>query len=84
MNEDISIQDVIVIGGGSRGYAAAIRASRLGGKAALVECVEAQNVLVASRKPALADMGIQQLGIELNEDGGIRVNNLLETTVPGI
>src|SRR5208337_3990824 len=36
------------------------------------ETVEVQNVLVASRKPALTDMGIQQVGIELNEDGGIR------------
>lgn len=31
---------MIVIGGGSRGYAAAIRASQLGGKAALVECAK--------------------------------------------
>ena len=46
--------------------------------------VEAQNVLVASRKPALADMGIQELGIELNSDGGIQVNNRLETSVQGI
>jgi len=46
--------------------------------------VEVQNVLVASRKPALTDMGIQQVGVELNEDGGIRVNNRLETSVEGI
>jgi dihydrolipoamide dehydrogenase len=46
--------------------------------------VEVQNVLVASRKPALANLGIQQVGVELNEDGGIRVNNRLETSVQGI
>ncbi len=46
--------------------------------------VEVQNVLVASRKPALTDMGIQQVGVELNEEGGIRVNNRLETSVQGI
>ena len=32
--------DVMVIGGGSGGYAAAIRASQLGGKVALVEAAE--------------------------------------------
>jgi dihydrolipoamide dehydrogenase len=46
--------------------------------------IEVENVLVASRKPAVSDMGVQQVGIELNEDGGIRVNNRLETSVEGI
>ena len=32
--------DVVVIGGGPGGYAAAIRASQLGGKVALVEAAE--------------------------------------------
>ena len=34
------MHDVIVIGGGSGGYAAAVGAAQLGGKAALVECGE--------------------------------------------
>jgi dihydrolipoamide dehydrogenase len=46
--------------------------------------VEVQNVLVASRKPALTNMGIQQVGVELNGDDGIRVNSRLETSVQGI
>lgn len=46
--------------------------------------VEVSNVLVATRKPALADMGIEQAGIVLNEDGGIQVNNRLETSVQGV
>lgn len=46
--------------------------------------VEAGRILVGRRKPAVADMGIQQVGIELNADGGIRVNNRLETSVQGI
>jgi dihydrolipoamide dehydrogenase len=46
--------------------------------------VEVRKILVARRKPAVADMGIQQVGIELNSDGGVKVNNRLETSVQGI
>jgi dihydrolipoamide dehydrogenase len=46
--------------------------------------VEVQSVLVASRKPATANMGLEQVGLRLNEDGSIRVNNRLETSVEGI
>ena len=46
--------------------------------------VEVRKILVARRKPAVADMGIQQVGIDLNADGGIKVNNRLETSVQGI
>jgi dihydrolipoamide dehydrogenase len=46
--------------------------------------VEVRKILVAGRKPAVADMGIQQVGIELNADGGVKVNNRLETSVQGI
>ena len=46
--------------------------------------VEVRNVLAAWRKPALTDMGIHELGIGLNVDGGIQVNNRLETSVQGI
>jgi dihydrolipoamide dehydrogenase len=34
------MHDVLIIGGGPGGYAAAIRASQLGGKVALVEAAE--------------------------------------------
>ena len=46
--------------------------------------VEADRVLVASRKPATAGLGLDQIGVRLNEDGGIRVSNRLETSVPGV
>lgn len=46
--------------------------------------VDVQNVLVASRKPSTADMGLEQVGVKLNEDGGIQINNRLETSVKGV
>ncbi len=46
--------------------------------------VEVQNVLVASRKPAAGNMGLEQVGVQLNADGSIRVNSRLETSVEGI
>jgi dihydrolipoamide dehydrogenase len=46
--------------------------------------IEVQNVLVASRKPATANFGLEQIGVQLNEDGGIRVSNRLETSADGV
>lgn len=46
--------------------------------------VEVQNVLVASRKPATANMGLEQVGVQLNDVGAIQVNNRLETSVEGV
>jgi len=46
--------------------------------------VEVERVLVATRKPTTADMGLENIGVQFNEDGGIRVNNRLETSVEGI
>ena len=46
--------------------------------------VEVGRVLVSSRKPNTADMGMEQLGIRLNDDGTIDVNDRLETSVGGI
>lgn len=46
--------------------------------------VEVENVLVSSRKPNTANLGLEQLGVRLNEDGSIWVNERLETSVEGI
>ena len=43
-----------------------------------------ERVLVSSRKPNIANMGLEKIGIRLNENGGIRVNKMLETSVEGI
>lgn len=48
------------------------------------QCVEVTKVLVAARNPNVTDIGLRQVGVEINEDGGIRVNERLETTVKGI
>jgi dihydrolipoamide dehydrogenase len=46
--------------------------------------VEAQRALVASRKPATGNMGLEEVGVQVNEDGGIRVNSRLETSVEDV
>lgn len=46
--------------------------------------VEVEKVLVASRKPSTARLGLEKVGVRLNEDGSIRVNERLETSVEGI
>lgn len=46
--------------------------------------VTAARVLVASRQPATANLGLEQVGIQRNDDGGIKVNQRLETSVAGI
>jgi len=43
-----------------------------------------ERVLVSSRKPNIANMGLEKIGVRLNENGGIRVNKMLETSVEGI
>lgn len=43
-----------------------------------------ERVLVSSRKPNIANMGMEKIGVRLNENGGIRVNKMLETSVEGI
>ena len=61
-----------------------------GGK---VECIfsgpkeqtmEAGKILIAARKPNVTGMGLNALGIKLNNDGGIEVNDRLETSVDGV
>jgi dihydrolipoamide dehydrogenase len=46
--------------------------------------VEVEKVLVSQRKPNIAQTGLEQVGVKLNEDGSIAVNDKLETSVPGI
>jgi dihydrolipoamide dehydrogenase len=46
--------------------------------------VSVKNILVSARKPNTANLGLEEVGVRLNEDGGIRVNDRLETSVEGI
>ncbi|UCE54232.1 MAG: dihydrolipoyl dehydrogenase [Desulfobacterales bacterium] len=65
-----------------------VRKSENGYEAVLVgrdqKVVEVENVLVSQRKPNTADTGLEQVGVKLNEDGSIAVNDKMETSVPGI
>jgi len=46
--------------------------------------VDVEKVLISSRKPNTANLGLEQLGLRLKEDDGIQVNEQLETSVDGI
>ena len=46
--------------------------------------VEVERILVSARRPATANLGLDQTGVQLNEDGRIRVNERLATSVAGI
>lgn len=46
--------------------------------------VEVEKILVSKRVPNTVDLGLEKLGVTLNEDKGIRVNDRLETSVEGI
>ncbi len=46
--------------------------------------IEVERVLVSARRPNTANLGLEQVGVELNEDGSLRINEKLETSVPGI
>ncbi len=46
--------------------------------------VSVQKVLVSARKPNTARLGLEEAGVSLKDDGGIHVNDQLETTVKGI
>jgi dihydrolipoamide dehydrogenase len=48
------------------------------------QTVEMERVLVASRKPNTDRMGLDSVGVRMNEDGSIRVDEKLETSVKGI
>lgn len=65
-----------------------VRKSENGYEAVLVgrdqKVVEVEKVLVSQRKPNTTDTGLEQVGVKLNEDGSIAVNDKMETSVPGI
>ncbi len=46
--------------------------------------VTVQKVLVSKRVPNSADMNLESLGVQLNDDRGVRVNDQLESSVSGI
>ena len=46
--------------------------------------VEVAKVLVSSRRPNTADIGLDKLGMQLNEDGSIQIKDTLATSVEGI
>jgi len=46
--------------------------------------VEVARVLVSSRRPNTADIGLDQLGMKSNDDGSIWVSERLETSVSGV
>ncbi|UCF92411.1 MAG: dihydrolipoyl dehydrogenase [Desulfobacterales bacterium] len=46
--------------------------------------LEVEKVLLAARKPNSAHLGLDQVGVKVDPDGAIAVNERLETSVPGI
>lgn len=48
------------------------------------QVVAVEKVLISSRKPNTASIGLEQVGVRLKDDGSIAVNNKLETSVPEI
>lgn len=46
--------------------------------------VKVEKVLVSRREPNTSELGLEKLGVTLNEDKGIRVNDRLESSVEGI
>ncbi len=48
------------------------------------QTVEVDRVLVSERQPNVQDLGLDQAGVELNEEGFIKVNDHLGTTAEGI
>ncbi len=43
-----------------------------------------KKVLVSARKPNTARLGLEEAGVSLNDDGGIEIDDKLETTAKGI
>lgn len=48
------------------------------------EKVKVAGVLVSAREPNTRELGLDQVGVELDEEGFVKVNERLETSVPGI
>lgn len=63
--------------------------SETDGPKAVLACPEEKTVaidrvLIGGRKPNTSGLGLDKVGVQLNADGGIKVNERLETSVPGI
>jgi dihydrolipoyl dehydrogenase len=54
----------------------------IGGKK--VETVTVEKVLLSKRMPNTSHMGLENAGVELNDDSGIRVDAYLQTSVEGV
>jgi dihydrolipoamide dehydrogenase len=46
--------------------------------------IEVERILICSRKPNSRGLGLEEAGVSINDDGSVRVNERLETTVKGI
>lgn len=46
--------------------------------------INVEKVLISKRIPNISGLGLKKIGIRLNEDNGIRVNDQLESSVEGI
>ncbi len=46
--------------------------------------VEVEKILFTGRKPYTVDLGLEQAGVQFNEDGNVLVNENLQTSVTGI
>jgi len=60
---------------------AALRAV-LGGKAE--QFIDAEIIVSAERRPNTAGLGLEALGVALNADGGIKVDERMQTSAPGV
>ena len=56
--------------------------AKLGG--AEERTINVERVLISARRPNTAGLGLNGLGIKLNDEGGIQVNDFLETTASGV
>jgi len=48
------------------------------------QSLEVEKVVIAGRKTNTADLGLEQAGVRMNEDGSVWVNQKLQTSVNGI
>ena len=65
-----------------------VRKSDAGHEAVLTgrkeKVVPVKKILISRRKPNTQEAGLEQVGVNINEDGSIAVNDKLETSVPGV
>ncbi len=76
--EILTRQTLESVAKGAAGFACKLTAS---GKERTVDVAK---VLVSTRKPAVENMGLEALGIKRTADGGVQVNDKLQSSVPGV